>query len=84
MRDVQRLINQDRNHFAACMVALGDADAMVTGVTRNYSVALEESAASSIPSLATGHRAVAGAVARPHRAGGRHRNHRNADRRRTG
>jgi malate dehydrogenase (oxaloacetate-decarboxylating)(NADP+) len=42
IRDVQRLINQDRNHFAACMVALGDADAMVTGVTRNYSVALED------------------------------------------
>ncbi len=28
-RDVQRLVNQDRNHFAACIVALGDADAMV-------------------------------------------------------
>jgi malate dehydrogenase (oxaloacetate-decarboxylating)(NADP+) len=42
VRDCQRLINQDRNHFAACMVALGDADAMVTGVTRNFSVALEE------------------------------------------
>jgi len=42
MRDCQRLVNQDRNHFAACMVALGDADAMVTGVTRNFSVALEE------------------------------------------
>jgi malate dehydrogenase (oxaloacetate-decarboxylating)(NADP+) len=41
-RDCQRLINQDRNHFAACMVALDDADAMVTGVTRNYSVALED------------------------------------------
>ena len=39
-RDCQRLVNQDRNHFAACMVALGDADAMITGVTRNYSVAL--------------------------------------------
>ena len=38
----QRLINQDRNHFAACMVALDDADAMVTGVTRNFSVALED------------------------------------------
>ncbi|MDF3064251.1 MAG: malic enzyme, partial [Microvirga sp.] len=34
-RDCQRMINQDRNHFAASMVALGDADAMVTGVTRN-------------------------------------------------
>jgi malate dehydrogenase (oxaloacetate-decarboxylating)(NADP+) len=42
VRDCQRLVNQDRNHFAACMVALGDADAMVTGVTRNFSVALEE------------------------------------------
>jgi malate dehydrogenase (oxaloacetate-decarboxylating)(NADP+) len=42
LRDCQRLINQDRNHFAASMVALGDADAMVTGVTRNYSIALED------------------------------------------
>jgi malate dehydrogenase (oxaloacetate-decarboxylating)(NADP+) len=41
-RDCQRLINQDRNHFAAAMVAVGDADAMVTGVTRNFSVALDE------------------------------------------
>jgi malate dehydrogenase (oxaloacetate-decarboxylating)(NADP+) len=42
LRDCQRLVNQDRNHFAACMVALGDADAMVTGVTRNFSVALDD------------------------------------------
>jgi malate dehydrogenase (oxaloacetate-decarboxylating)(NADP+) len=41
-RDCQRLINTDRNHFAACMLALGDADAVVTGVTRNYSTALDE------------------------------------------
>ncbi|MAZ83581.1 MAG: NADP-dependent malic enzyme [Hoeflea sp.] len=41
-RDCLRLINNDRNHFAACMVALGDADAMVTGTTRNYSTALED------------------------------------------
>ncbi|GGH08351.1 malic protein NAD-binding protein [Alsobacter metallidurans] len=41
-RDCQRMINQDRNHFAAAMVALGDADAMVTGVTRNFSVALDD------------------------------------------
>jgi malate dehydrogenase (oxaloacetate-decarboxylating)(NADP+) len=41
-RDCQRLVNQDRNVFAACMVALGDADCMVTGMTRNYSVAFEE------------------------------------------
>ncbi len=42
LRDCQRLINTDRNHFSACMVALGDADAMVTGTTRNYSTALED------------------------------------------
>ncbi|HEX2652801.1 MAG TPA: NADP-dependent malic enzyme [Xanthobacteraceae bacterium] len=41
-RDCQRLINQDRNHFASAMVALGDADAMVTGVTRNFSAALDD------------------------------------------
>ena len=42
LRDCQRLINTDRNHFAACMVALGDADGMVTGTTRNYSTALSD------------------------------------------
>jgi len=41
-RDCQRLINQDRNTFAAAMVAQGDADALVTGVTRNFSIALDE------------------------------------------
>ncbi|MDO9245842.1 MAG: phosphate acyltransferase, partial [Phenylobacterium sp.] len=41
-RDVQRLINQDRNSFAAAMVALGHADGMVTGVTRSYDQVLEE------------------------------------------
>lgn len=41
-RDCQRLINNDRNYFAACMVALGDADGVVTGVTRNYSTVLDD------------------------------------------
>ncbi|MBK5921835.1 NADP-dependent malic enzyme [Rhodothalassium salexigens] len=41
LRDVQRLVNRDRNIFSACMVALGDADAMVTGVTRHYWQVLE-------------------------------------------
>jgi malate dehydrogenase (oxaloacetate-decarboxylating)(NADP+) len=41
-RDVQRLINQDRNSFAASMVALGHAHGMVTGVTRSYDQVLEE------------------------------------------
>ncbi len=41
-RDAQRLVNQDRNVFGCCMLALGDADGMVTGVTRNYDVALRD------------------------------------------
>jgi malate dehydrogenase (oxaloacetate-decarboxylating)(NADP+) len=41
-RDVLRLINQDRNSFAASMVALGYADGMVTGVTRSFDQSLEE------------------------------------------
>jgi malate dehydrogenase (oxaloacetate-decarboxylating)(NADP+) len=41
-RDCQRMVNQDRNIFAACMVACSDADAMVTGATRNYFTAFEE------------------------------------------
>ena len=41
-RDVARLINQDRNSFAAAMVALGHADGMVTGVTRSYDQVLME------------------------------------------
>jgi malate dehydrogenase (oxaloacetate-decarboxylating)(NADP+) len=40
-RDCQRMANQDRNIFGACMVAMDDADAMVTGLTRNFSVALD-------------------------------------------
>lgn len=35
-RDCQRLIHQDRHYFSACMVALGHADGMITGLTRNY------------------------------------------------
>jgi len=41
-RDAQRLVNQDRNVFGACMVAHGHADGMVTGVTRNYATALKD------------------------------------------
>lgn len=41
-RDVQRLVNNNRNIFGASMVALGDADGMVTGVTRAYDVALRD------------------------------------------
>jgi malate dehydrogenase (oxaloacetate-decarboxylating)(NADP+) len=41
-RDCQRLVNTDRNIFAACMVACGHADAMVTGTTRNWSTAFSD------------------------------------------
>ena len=38
-RDALRLANNDRNVHAACMLAHGHADGMVTGVTRHYDVA---------------------------------------------
>jgi malate dehydrogenase (oxaloacetate-decarboxylating)(NADP+) len=41
-RDVQRLVNNDRNVFSACMVKLGDADGIVTGTTRSYDAALHD------------------------------------------
>jgi len=41
-RDCQRLVNQDRNVFAALMVASGDADALITGTTRAYHQALND------------------------------------------
>ena len=41
-RDCQRLVNTDRNIFGACMVAMDHADAMVTGVTRNWSIAFQD------------------------------------------
>jgi malate dehydrogenase (oxaloacetate-decarboxylating)(NADP+) len=41
-RDCQRFVNTDRNIFAACMLAMGHVDAMVTGVTRNWSTAFED------------------------------------------
>ena len=41
-RDCERMVHQDRNIFAACMVALGHADTMVTGLTRNYHSALAD------------------------------------------
>jgi malate dehydrogenase (oxaloacetate-decarboxylating)(NADP+) len=41
-RDAQRQMNQERNVFAAAMVEAGDADAMVTGLTRNYYQAFDD------------------------------------------
>ncbi|MBV6631666.1 MAG: NADP-dependent malic enzyme [Alphaproteobacteria bacterium] len=41
-RDCQRMVNQNRNVFASAMVAHGDADAMVTGLTRAFSVCIDD------------------------------------------
>ena len=41
-RDCVRLVTTDRNIYAASMLKAGDADAMVTGVTRSYQVALSD------------------------------------------
>ncbi len=41
-RDAARLVNQERNVWGALMVEEGDADAMVTGLTRAYSQAFDE------------------------------------------
>jgi malate dehydrogenase (oxaloacetate-decarboxylating)(NADP+) len=41
-RDCVRMVANDRNIYAASMLAAGDADAMVTGVTRSYQVALND------------------------------------------
>ncbi len=41
-REVERMVNQDRNYFAAAMLALGEADAMITGTTRPVSQSLRQ------------------------------------------
>jgi malate dehydrogenase (oxaloacetate-decarboxylating)(NADP+) len=41
-RDAIRMVTNDRNIYAASMLKAGDADAMVTGVTRNYATALAD------------------------------------------
>ena len=79
-RDCQRLINQDRNHFAACMVALDDADAhgdrrhpqLLRRARRRHPLHRRQARPPR-------DRRLARAGARAHRAGRRHRHARNAD-----
>ena len=40
-RDVGRMVKNDRNIFAACMLAAGHGDALITGLTRNYTMSLD-------------------------------------------
>jgi malate dehydrogenase (oxaloacetate-decarboxylating)(NADP+) len=42
LRDCDRLVANDRNVHAACMLAMGHADGIVTGVTRNWYTAYED------------------------------------------
>jgi len=41
-RDVGRLVNQERNVFAALLVALGHGDAMISGLTRTFAQTARE------------------------------------------
>jgi malate dehydrogenase (oxaloacetate-decarboxylating)(NADP+) len=41
-REIERLVNQDRNIFSSLLLELGEADAMITGVTRPYALAMRE------------------------------------------
>ena len=41
-RDCERLVNRDRNIFGALLLKMGEADAMITGVTRTYAQTLRE------------------------------------------
>jgi malate dehydrogenase (oxaloacetate-decarboxylating)(NADP+) len=41
-REVERMVNNDRNIFASLMLKLGEADAMITGTTRTYAQTMRE------------------------------------------
>jgi len=41
-RDCERMVNRDRNIFGSLLLQLGEADAMITGVTRTYSQTMRE------------------------------------------
>ncbi|MDE1916960.1 MAG: NADP-dependent malic enzyme [Sphingomonadales bacterium] len=41
-RDVRRMVNHDRNAFAAALLKLGVGDAMVTGITRPYAQSMRD------------------------------------------
>ena len=84
-REVERMVNQDRNIFAAAMLALGEGDAMITGTTRPFSQSLRQVRTVIDDDNGTTpvrHQCRRGA--RPDRADRRHVGHRAPDRRATG
>ncbi len=40
-RDVARMVKNDRDIFASCMLALGHGDCLITGITRNWHVSFD-------------------------------------------
>jgi malate dehydrogenase (oxaloacetate-decarboxylating)(NADP+) len=41
-REIEAMVNQDRNIFGSLLLALGEADAMITGITRTYDKTLRQ------------------------------------------
>ncbi len=41
-RDIERMVNRDRNIFGALLLQLGEADALITGVTRTYAETMRQ------------------------------------------
>ena len=41
-RECERMVNQDRNIFAALLLKMGEADAMITGTTRTYAQSMRD------------------------------------------
>ncbi|MGI4731767.1 MAG: NADP-dependent malic enzyme [Janthinobacterium lividum] len=41
-RECERMVNQDRNIFGSLMLQLGEADAMITGITRTWAQSMRE------------------------------------------
>ena len=41
-RDCERMVKDDRNIFAACALEAGDADVLISGVTRSYKSSLKD------------------------------------------
>jgi malate dehydrogenase (oxaloacetate-decarboxylating)(NADP+) len=41
-RELERIVNQDRNIFASLLLAMGEADVMITGITRPYAQAFRQ------------------------------------------
>ena len=41
-RDCERMVKDDRNIFAACALEAGDADVLISGVTRSYKSSLDD------------------------------------------